>query len=75
MLRRLEWLAAFAISILLCARYDASWLLLDVLALAPDLSALGFLGGPRVGTISYSIAHTYTLPACSAKATSPSHSP
>jgi hypothetical protein len=63
MLLRLEGLAAFTISILLYARHDASWLMLVVLALAPDLSALGFLGGPRAGTIAYNIAHTYTVPA------------
>ena len=63
MLLRLEGLAAFAISILLYARLDASWLLLIVLALAPDLSAIGYLGGQRAGTIAYNIAHTYTLPA------------
>lgn len=37
------------------------WLLL-VLALAPDLSMIGYLGGPRVGSLSYNIVHTYTLP-------------
>jgi hypothetical protein len=63
MLLRLEGLAAFTTSILLYARHDTSWLLLIVLALAPDLSALGFLGGPRAGTIAYNIAHTYTVPA------------
>lgn len=63
MLLRLEGLAAFAISILLYARLDASWLLLVVLALAPDLSAIGYLGGQRAGTIAYNTAHTYTLPA------------
>ncbi len=62
-LLRLEGLAALVISVLLYARHDASWLLLAVLALAPDLSALGFIGGQRLGTITYNLAHTYTLPA------------
>ena len=62
-LLRLEGLAALAIAALLYARHDASWLLLVVLLMAPDLSALGFLAGPRVGTITYNIAHTYILPA------------
>ncbi|HYI14512.1 MAG TPA: DUF4260 family protein, partial [Thermomicrobiales bacterium] len=61
-LLRLEGLAAFAISILLYARHDASWLLLIVLALAPDLSAIGYLGGPHLGTITYNFAHTYIAP-------------
>ena len=62
-LLRLEGLTALIFSLLLYVRHDASWLLLVVLALAPDLSALGFLAGPRIGTISYNIAHTYVLPA------------
>ena len=36
--------------------------LLAVLALAPDLSMLGYLAGPRVGSASYNLAHTYVLP-------------
>lgn len=37
------------------------WLLV-VLALAPDLSMIGYLGGPRVGSLSYNVVHSYTLP-------------
>lgn len=37
------------------------WMLV-VLALAPDLSILGYLAGPKLGSLSYNIAHTYTLP-------------
>jgi hypothetical protein len=62
-LLRLEGLAAFVASIVLYDRFDGSWLWFVVLLLAPDLSALGFLAGPRVGTITYNIAHTYVLPA------------
>lgn len=39
----------------------AVWLLL-ILALAPDLSMIGYLAGNRVGSVSYNIVHTYTLP-------------
>lgn len=63
MLLRLEGLAALAICALLYARHDGSWLLFAVLFLAPDLSALGYLAGKRVGTVSYNIVHTYALPA------------
>jgi hypothetical protein len=35
---------------------------LAALALAPDLSMLGSLAGPRVGSWSYNAFHTYTLP-------------
>lgn len=37
------------------------WLLV-VLALAPDLSMLGYLAGPRIGSLSYNSVHTYTGP-------------
>ena len=37
------------------------WLLV-VLALAPDVSMLGYLVGPRIGARIYNLAHTYTLP-------------
>jgi len=68
-LLRLEGLAAFAISILLYARHDASWLLLIVLALAPDLSAIGYLGGPRLGTTPTSCRSSSEPLAYSATAT------
>ncbi|MGH3079411.1 MAG: DUF4260 domain-containing protein [Gaiellaceae bacterium] len=44
--------------------FDAGygWLLLVVLALAPDLSMLGYLAGPRVGALAYDLAHTYAGP-------------
>lgn len=37
------------------------WLLV-VVALAPDLSMVGYLAGPRVGSLSYNVVHTYALP-------------
>lgn len=37
------------------------WLLV-VLALAPDLSMVGYLAGPQVGSLIYNTVHTYTLP-------------
>lgn len=36
--------------------------LLAVLALAPDLAMLDYLAGPRIGSLCYNVAHTYTLP-------------
>ena len=38
------------------------WWLLLVLALAPDLSGLGYLAGPTIGAATYDAAHTYSLP-------------
>ena len=41
---------------------EYGWLLLVVLFLAPDLSMLGYLAGPRVGAVAYNLAHTYVGP-------------
>jgi Domain of unknown function (DUF4260) len=41
----------------------ASGWLFAVLLLAPDVSALGYLAGPRVGSTAYNLAHTYAWPA------------
>ena len=38
------------------------WWLLLVLALAPDLSMVGYVAGPAVGAMAYDVAHTYTIP-------------
>ena len=38
------------------------WWLLLLLALAPDLSMVGYAAGPAVGALAYDIAHTYALP-------------
>lgn len=59
---RVEGLAV--LSIVLAAYFALSgpiWLL-AVLALAPDLSMLGYLGGLRAGSLTYNVVHTYTLP-------------
>ena len=41
---------------------DYPWWLLLVLALAPDLSLIGFAASPRVGAATYNAAHTYAVP-------------
>lgn len=38
------------------------WWLFAVLILAPDLSMVGYLGGPAVGTATYNAFHTYSPP-------------
>jgi hypothetical protein len=44
--------------------FDAGygWLLLVVFFLAPDLSMLGYLGGPALGSATYDFVHTSALP-------------
>jgi Domain of unknown function (DUF4260) len=52
----------FLAATLLYFHGDHPWWLYLLLALAPDLSMLGYLGGPRVGAAVYDTAHTYVLP-------------
>ncbi|NLV06190.1 DUF4260 family protein [Haloarcula rubripromontorii] len=59
---RTEGLAALAIALSGYLTLDGPIWLLVVLALAPDLSMIGYLAGPRLGSLSYNIAHTYTAP-------------
>ena len=59
---RAEGAAVFVAALALYFWAEGPWWLLLVLALAPDLSALGFLAGPRVGNVTYNLAHTYVGP-------------
>ncbi len=56
--------AAVAIAALVLY-FDAGypWWLLVALALAPDLSFVGYLAGPRAGAATYDAFHTYVPPA------------
>jgi hypothetical protein len=58
---RLEGAAAFATAIGLYAHVGFSWLALVILVLAPDLSMLAYLAGPRAGALAYNLVHTYAL--------------
>jgi Domain of unknown function (DUF4260) len=60
---RSEGLVLVGLSVFLYAWIDESWLLFALLLLAPDFSIVGYAAGPRVGAISYNIAHTYLIPA------------
>jgi hypothetical protein len=57
-----EGVAVGAAAVALYFHAGYPWWLLVVLALAPDLSMLGFLAGPSVGTAAYNTMHTYVLP-------------
>ena len=61
-LLRIEGAILLLLSILLYNLIGGSWLLFVLLFLAPDLSMLGYLSGPRTGAISYNLFHTYVLP-------------
>jgi len=58
---RLEGAAAFAAAIALYGHGGFSWLMFALLFLAPDLSMLAYLAGPRVGALAYNFVHTYAL--------------
>jgi hypothetical protein len=59
---RAEGAIVFVAALVLYFRAEGAWWFLLVLALAPDLSVLGFLAGPRVGSLTYNLAHTYVGP-------------
>lgn len=59
---RLEWVAAGAVAIILYAMTGASWWLFALFILAPDLSMLGYLAGPRVGAVAYNALHILIVP-------------
>ena len=55
-------IAAITLMIAFTAGTGWSWWLWPVLLLAPDLSILGYLAGPRIGAHVYNCAHIYALP-------------
>jgi hypothetical protein len=61
-LLRLEGLALCAGMTLLYWVWDGSWWIYAILFLAPDLSFLAYLAGPRFGALVYNAAHSYLAP-------------
>jgi len=59
---RIEGAVVLLLSVLLYILNGESWLLFVLLFLAPDVSMLGYLSGPRTGAVSYNLFHTYVLP-------------
>jgi hypothetical protein len=56
---RLEGLAAFGAGLVLFGATGGNWLFIVPLLLVPDISAVGFLAGPRVGTFTYNLFHNW----------------
>jgi hypothetical protein len=56
---RLEGLAAFVAGLVLFGVSGGDWLLLVPLIILPDISAIGYLAGPRVGAIAYNSVHSW----------------
>lgn len=57
-----EGLAVLVGAVALYVHAGYGWLVLVLLFLAPDLSMLGYLAGPRAGALTYDVVHTYALP-------------
>ena len=58
-LLRVEGLALGLFCVALYSALDQPWWIFAVLFLAPDLSLLGYLGGPRIGAAAYNVVHTW----------------
>ena len=54
---RAEAVALFVAGVVLYLEMNGHALLLVPLLLAPDLSMVGYLGGPRLGAVTYNLAH------------------
>ena len=60
-LLRIEGLCVLVAASVAYGHQGAGWWLYIVLFLAPDLTMLGYLGGPTVGAILYNVGHWYAL--------------
>lgn len=60
-LLKLEEAALFALALFAYAGMGQPWWWFFALLLAPDLSALGYLAGPRVGAFTYNLFHHRAL--------------
>lgn len=63
LLLRLEGAAMLAAAIIGYRELGASWWLLGILFLVPDLALVAYLAGPRLGAIAYNAVHSYVAPA------------
>ena len=58
---RLEGVAAFIAGLALYGWLGGPWLALLPFLLVPDLSAVGYLRGPRLGAFTYNVVHNWAL--------------
>jgi hypothetical protein len=61
-LLRLEGGALLAAATVFYFSSGGHWLLFLALFLAPDLALVGYLRGPRVGSLTYNLVHTTIVP-------------
>jgi len=62
MLLRLEGAVVLGVALAAYAQFGAGWGVFALWLLAPDLSLLGYLAGPRTGAAFYNAAHSYVGP-------------
>ncbi|MGZ8512684.1 MAG: DUF4260 family protein [Candidatus Limnocylindria bacterium] len=58
---RAEGLAIFVVGVLAYLQLNGHPLWLVPLLLVPDVSMVGYLGGPRLGAITYNVVHNLVL--------------
>ena len=57
-LLRVEALCVLAISVLAYAKFGSGWVVFALFFFAPDLSFFAYRAGPKVGAVTYNIAHS-----------------
>jgi Domain of unknown function (DUF4260) len=58
---RLEGAAVFVAGLILYGQLGAPWWLVLPLLLLPDVSAIGYVAGPRVGALTYNLVHNWAF--------------
>jgi Domain of unknown function (DUF4260) len=56
---RLEGLCVLIAASVAYSKFGLGWGTFALFFLAPDVSFLGYLAGPKVGAVSYNLAHSY----------------
>lgn len=59
---RLEGLLVLIAGSLAFSRLDYGWTIYFLYFFAPDISLLGYVAGPKVGSIVYNLGHSYVIP-------------
>ena len=59
---RIEGACFCAAAIVLYAKFGLAWWVFAVLFLAPDLAFFAYLAGPRLGSITYNLLHSWSGP-------------
>lgn len=56
---RLEGLCVLIAALVAYSKFGLGWGTFALFFLTPDLSFLGYLAGPKIGAVSYNVAHSY----------------